>query len=83
MVLTKNTCFYINSFGLPIINSNILNYVNQYKKVIYSDQWIQDYLSTCCGLFCIAFVLYVKKLSFLSLFKDLKRNDYVVESLLK
>ena len=91
MVLTKGGCFYFDSFGLPIINTNMLNYVKNknYKTVTYSNQCIQDYLSTSCGLFCIAFVMYVKNrkdyLSFLSIFeeKDLKRNDLVVKKLLK
>ena len=89
MVLTGGKCFYFDSFGLPIINTNILNYVNtkKYKTVTYSNQCIQDYLSTSCGLFCIAFVMYVKNridyLSFLSIFKDLKNNDSVVKNLLK
>ena len=90
MVLTGGKCFYFDSFGLPIINTNILNYVNtkKYKTVTYSNQCIQDYLSTSCGLFCIAFVMYVKNrkdyLSFLSIFKeDLRCNDSVVKNLLK
>ena len=91
MVLTKGKCFYFDSFGLPIINTNMLNYVKnkKYKTVTYSNQCIQDFLSTSCGLFCIAFVMYVKNrkdyLSFLSIFKeeDLKRNDLVVKKLLK
>ena len=90
MVLTKGKCFYFDSFGLPIININILNYVNtkKYKTVTYSNQCIQDFQSTSCGLFCIAFVMYVKNrkdyLSFLSIFKeDLRCNDSVVKNLLK
>ena len=91
MVLTKGKCFYFDSFGLPIINTNMLNYVKnkKYKTVTYSNQCIQDFLSTSCGLFCIAFVMYVKNrkdyLSFLSIFKeeDLKRNDSVVKKILK
>ena len=89
MVLTKGKCFYFDSFGLPIINTNMLNYVKnkKYKTVTYSNQCIQDYLSTSCGLFCIAFIIYVKSrkdyLSFLSIFKDIKRNDSLVKYLLK
>ena len=87
MVLTKGECFYFDSFGLPIINRNMSNYVSRkkYETVTYSSQCIQDVLSTNCGLFCIAFVMYVKNredyLSFLSIFKeeDLKRNDSVVK----
>jgi hypothetical protein len=86
MLFTKKKCFYFDSFGVPVINTNILNYVKQYKTVTYSNQCIQDYLSTSCGLFCIAFVMYVKNkkkyLSFLSIFKDLKCNDSVVKYLL-
>ena len=90
MVLTKGGCFYFDSFGLPIINTNMLNYVKNknYKTVTYSNQCIQDFQSTSCGLFCIAFVMYVKNrkdyLSFLSIFKeDLRCNDSVVKKLLK
>ena len=37
MILTKKKCFYFDSFGVPVINTNILNYVKQYKKVTYSN----------------------------------------------
>ena len=86
LVLTKKQCFYFDSFGVPIINVNILKYLKRYKKVTYSNQCIQYYLSSSCGLFCIAFVLYVKNkkdyFSFLSIFKDLKCNDSIVNNLL-
>ena len=32
MILTKKNLLYFDSFGVPIINTNILNYVKQYKK---------------------------------------------------
>ena len=87
MVLTKGECFYFDSFGLPIINRNMSNYVSRkkYETVTYSSKCIQDVLSTNCGLFCIAFIMYVKNredyLSFLSIFKehDLKHNDLIVK----
>ena len=54
LVLQKERCFYFDSFGLPIINENILHYLHKFRKVMYSDNCIQDINSEKCGKFCIA-----------------------------
>ena len=33
LVLQKKRCFYFDSFGLPIMNKNILNFLQKYKKL--------------------------------------------------
>ena len=56
MRMTKDNCFYFDSFGLEIINENIKNFAKIYKKVIYSERCIQNIQSKKCGEFCVAFV---------------------------
>ena len=87
LVLQKKRCFYFDSCGLPIINENILHYLHKYRKVMYSDNCIQDINSEKCGKFCIAFIKYVQskksyndfitKLNFVKLYK----NDEKVENI--
>ena len=87
LVLQKKRCFYFDSFGLPIMNKNILHFLQKYKKVMYSDICIQDSNSEKCGKFCIAFIKYVQsrnsyndfiaKFDFVKLYK----NDEIVENI--
>ena len=87
LVLQKERCFYFDSFGLPIINENILQYLHKYRKVMYSDNCIQDINSEKCGKFCIAFIKYIhsKKLynDFMTKFDFVKlyKNDVIVENI--
>ena len=37
LLLQKKRCFYFDSFGLPIIDANIIHFLHKYKKVMYSD----------------------------------------------
>lgn len=61
MLLTSKECFYFDSFGLPIINHKILEYLRErYTTLAYSDVCIQDFASDMCGAFCIAFLKNVK-----------------------
>ena len=66
IVLTKQKCFYFDSFGVPIMEKIIISYLQQkYKKVTINNECIQHYYSESCGLFCIAFIKHVKsKLGF-------------------
>ena len=42
LILTKKHCFYFDSFGLPIINQTILEYLNPHYTIVrYSDVCIQ------------------------------------------
>ena len=89
LVLTRTKCFYFDSFGAPIMEKTIINYLKQeYKKVIINNECIQHFYSASCGLFCIAFVRHVNsRLSFekfISHFDliDLHKNDNIVKKIL-
>ena len=56
LVLKKKRCYYFDSFGLPIINRNILRFLKGYRKVTYSDVCIQSVNSEKCEKFSTAFV---------------------------
>ena len=60
LVLKKKKCFYFDSFGVPILNDDILQFLQDYYKVTYSDVCIQSVNSEKCGKFCIAFVKTVR-----------------------
>ena len=87
LVLQKKRFFYFDSFGLPIINENILHYLHKYRKVMYSDNCIQDINSEKCGKFCIAFIKnvhsrhsyddFIDQFDFVNLYK----NDSIVENI--
>ena len=87
MLLQKNRCFYFDSFGLPVLNSNIIHFLRKYKKVTYTDICIQHIYSEKCGKFCIGFINYVysKKSynNFISQFEFVKlyKNDEIVENI--
>ena len=86
LVLTKNEAFYFDSFGLPIIDRQILAFLSKqkYRKVTYSTKCIQSIYSDKCGLFCILFVKIVKTQKkykkFLKMFSE--KNLYVNDQLL-
>ena len=88
IVLQKKQCFYFDSFGLPIINDYILEFIRDaYNKVTYTDNCIQSANSDMCGKFCIAFIKYVhSKSSYNTLieqfdFVKLYKNDEIVENI--
>ena len=86
--MTKNYCFYFDSFGVPIVNENIQRFVKKYKKAIYSYKCIQDVRSEKCGQFCIAFINNVDSIKnykkFLNMFDTkLYLNDFIVHDLIK
>lgn len=62
LVLTKHQAFFFDSFGLPIIDKQILSFLSRQKikKVTYSTKCIQSITSNKCGLFCILFIKVVK-----------------------
>ena len=86
LVLKKKKCFYFDSFGVPILNDDILQFLQDYYKVTYSDVCIQSVNSEKCGKFCIAFVKTVRSKhsysEFLSNFNfiDLASNDLLIEN---
>ena len=61
LVLTENKCFYFDSYGLFIFNTNIIKYLQPfYKMISYSSIPIQHATTTLCGEFCIGFIKHVK-----------------------
>ena len=87
--MTKTKCFYFDSFGLGIIDQNIIDFLKQYyKRVTISNVCIQHYDSDKCGLYCTAFIKNVKSKNtykqFISNFNfvNLLNNDKIVLSLL-
>ena len=86
LLITKNQAFYFDSFGLPIIDKQILRFLSRqkFKKVTYSNKCIQSIYSDKCGLFCILFIKIVKNKkkfkNFLKMFSDksLNVNDQLV-----
>ena len=61
VILLKYECIYFDSFGLGVVESEILDYLKcYYKTCIRSNICIQDISSTKCGAFCVAFILSVR-----------------------
>ena len=87
LLLKKNKCFYFDSFGLPVLNTNIIHFLRKYKKVTYTDICIQHMYSEKCGKFCIGFIKNVNSKSsynnFISQFDFVKlyKNDDIVENI--
>lgn len=89
LVMTKEHCFYFDSFGCPIIEININRYLSKYyQKVVYSDICIQHVMSEKCGEFCMGFVKHVRNrrtyMCYLSNFnfEDVMLNDLIINSLI-
>ena len=84
LVITKNCCFYFDSFGEQLLNLYILSQlknigVSDYK---FSTKQIQPVLSSSCGYYCAAFILSHKigmtYTSFLEMFSScLEKNDKI------
>ena len=75
LLLKPKSCFYFDSFGVPILNHEIHKFLQKkYKKVTFSSLCIQDYRSDKCGEFCIIFLKNVSSkktyLLFLKRFSD-------------
>ena len=86
--MTKNKCFYFDSFGVPIINNEIKIFAKEYNEVIYSNKCVQDITSVKCGEFCIAFINNVDSVDsykkIISMFyPEIFINDFIVSDLVK
>ena len=86
LLLKPKSCFYFDSFGIPILNNEIYKFLQKkYKKVTFSTLCVQDYRSNKCGEFCIIFLKNVSSkktyLLFLKRFSDanLLINDKLLE----
>ena len=76
LLLKPKSCFYFDSFGIPILNHEIHKFLQKkYKKVTFSTLCVQDYRSNKCGEFCIIFLKNVSSkktyLLFLKRFSDI------------
>ena len=92
LVLMKHYCFYFDSYGVGILEANILNYIREhYLSYIYSVKEIQAIRSEKCGQFCISFVMCVRSIRDYNIFlnkfdgdKDnLSQNDVVINRMMK
>jgi hypothetical protein len=81
------TSIYFDSFGF-VAPLQVENRINPY---IFNDADVQDYNSSACGYFCIAFIKFLHKKqdkqeaykSFLKLFKnETTKNDKILHRLL-
>ena len=86
LLLQPKSCFYFDSFGIPILNHEIHKFLQKkYKKVTFSTLCVQDYRSNKCGEFCIIFLKNVSSkktyLLFLKRFSDINLliNDKLLE----
>ena len=86
LLLKPKSCFYFDSFGIPILNHEIHKFLKKkYKKVTFSTLCVQDYRSNKCGEFCIIFLKNVSSkktyLLFLKRFSDMNLliNDKLLE----
>ena len=55
----KEKLIYFDSFGEPIMNNLIQNFVNKHlkeKKIVFNKTKIQHDLSSFCGIFCLSFL---------------------------
>ena len=60
ILLNPKSCFYFDSFGIPVLNSEIRKFLGKkYKKVTFSTLCVQDFRSNKCGEFCINFLKFV------------------------
>ena len=90
LLMNSEECFYFDSFGLPIIDAIVLEYINnKYKVLIFSDVCIQHHQSKMCGPFCISFLRKVKNRKGYSKFinsfshNDFLKNERIMEVYLK
>jgi len=89
LVLSKSKCFYFDSFGVGVMDPDIINFLKKYyKKVTINNECIQHHDSDKCGLYCVAFINNVYSKSsyerFIANFNfvHLLKNDNIVLSLL-
>lgn len=77
--------FYFDSYGMPA--PNLLD--KQLKPYTFNDRELQDYKSSSCGFYCIAFIQYMtrrgmtednfkKFLSFFRTYPSNKYNEFII-----
>lgn len=80
IIVFPNRVLYIDSFGLPCVVQDIINFIRQLKRpIFYNYQQVQDVSSPFCGFYCILFVLYFTYVSTTLQFerKHLLQNDTI------
>ena len=90
IIMKSKKCFYFDSFGLPVLNKEILYWLKEkYNTLTYSNICIQNFDSSMCGAFCIAFLEKVQDRksfqNFLNSFSHITliENDSIIEDYLK
>ena len=83
LYMEEKLCLYFDSFGLPVLESDIRNFLSRYySNYVYNKIAIQDVTSKACGLFSIAFVKSVYSVksyfNFIQQFDANKNNDYTL-----
>ena len=88
LVLTDKNCFYFDSLAVPI-KKRLLNFINiRYSMYYFNNNKIQCKKSNACGLYCCAFIKFVKTktsyCNFLNFFsyKTVRNDDIVINKLL-
>ena len=85
----NNKVIYFDPFGKNLTNKNIINFVKKINKnYIFSKKKIQHDISDYCGLFCLAFCVYIYKDKPLYIFLDMfinnsMTNNFIVHKYLK
>ena len=86
----NNYMIYFDSFGFNCFVPNICKYINsKHVKKFYNFKAIQHPSSSFCGLFAMAFCLWMEKTDknldyFLQQFNsDTKQNDYICTQIIK
>lgn len=54
-------CYFYDPLGSPCTNNYILQIVKRYNPLQYNKQQIQAITSRYCGIYCVAFVLFMDK----------------------
>jgi hypothetical protein len=55
-LVTKDACYYFDSYGVGPFREIYTNHSSSVKPLIYNDKCIQHIDSTACGYFCVAFL---------------------------
>ena len=80
LLMNPKECLYFDSFGLPIIDALVLEYINnKYKVFIFSDICIQHHQSQMCGPFSIFFLNKVKnREEYRKFMNSFSHNDFLI-----
>lgn len=83
----KKLAFYFDSFGFPIQNTYILQFLRKHSnQITYNKEQLQHITSIKCGKFCCVFTISILRNSTISSFmtkfcKNLFVNDIVIENM--